>query len=82
MKFRENKTLAKISEFTAILTLYLVETPFNAFANRADPDQAALARAVWLGSTLFANGSMIDLIINLVDLISVQCFNFVLNTQS
>ena len=24
------------------LTLYLIETPFNAFANRADPDQAAL----------------------------------------
>ena len=27
------------------LTLYLIETPFNAFANRADPDQAALIRA-------------------------------------
>ena len=25
--------------------LYLIETPFNAFANRADPDQAALVRA-------------------------------------
>ena len=24
------------------LTLYLIETPFNTFANRADPDQAAL----------------------------------------
>ena len=33
------------------LTLYLIETPFNAFANRADTDQAALVRA---GSTLFA----------------------------
>ena len=27
------------------LILYLIETPFNAFANRADPDQAALLRA-------------------------------------
>ena len=27
------------------LILYLIETPFNAFANRADPDQAALVRA-------------------------------------
>ena len=24
------------------LTLYRIEMPFNAFANRADPDQAAL----------------------------------------
>ena len=27
------------------LNLYLIETPFNAFANRAGPDQAALVRA-------------------------------------
>ena len=27
-------------------TLYLIETSFNAFANRADPDQAALVKAV------------------------------------
>ena len=27
----------------------------NAFENRADPDQAAFARAVWSGSTLFAH---------------------------
>ena len=26
------------------LTFYLIETPFNAFANRADTDQAALIR--------------------------------------
>ena len=31
-----------------ILTLYLIETPFNAFANRAYPDQAALLRAAEL----------------------------------
>ena len=27
------------------LILYLIEAPFDAFANRADPDQAALIRA-------------------------------------
>ena len=27
------------------LTLYLIETPFNTFANRTDPGQAALVRA-------------------------------------
>ena len=27
------------------LTLYLIETPFNAFANKADPDQEAFIRA-------------------------------------
>ena len=27
------------------LTLYLIETHFNAFANRVDPDLAALVRA-------------------------------------
>ena len=42
------------------LTLYLRETPFNAFANIADPDQAALVRAAWSGSTLFAYGNMIS----------------------
>ena len=29
--------------FHSALTLYLIETPFNLFGNRADPDQAALA---------------------------------------
>ena len=28
-----------------VLTLYLIQRPFNAFANRADQDQAALVRA-------------------------------------
>ena len=27
------------------ITLYLKQAPFDAFANRADPDQAALIRA-------------------------------------
>ena len=30
---------------TGELTLYLIEAHFNIFANRADPDQAALVRA-------------------------------------
>ena len=30
---------------TYSLTLYLKETPFNPFANIADPDQTALGRA-------------------------------------
>ena len=41
-----------------ILTLYLTETRFKTFANRADPDQAALIRAALSGSTLFAYGNM------------------------
>ena len=40
------------TEFWPFLTLYLIETPFNAFANRADPDQAASVRAALSGSTL------------------------------
>ena len=32
---------------------------------RADPDPAALVRAVWSGSTLFAFGNMVDLTSNL-----------------
>ena len=43
------------------LTLYLIETPFNAFANRADLDQAALLRTDWSGSTLLAYENMIYL---------------------
>ena len=41
------------------LTLYLIEMPFNTFANRTDPDQAALVRATWSGSTLFTYGNML-----------------------
>ena len=36
--------------------LYLIETPFNTFANRANQDQAALVRAIRSLSTLFAYG--------------------------
>ena len=42
--------------------------PFNALANRADPDQAALVRAAWSGSTLFAFGHMIRYDPSLVNL--------------
>ena len=34
-----------IHEGKVCLTLYFIETPFSTFANRADPDQAALIRA-------------------------------------
>ena len=49
-----NTLLDKILHFAASLlgmdvinwlTFYLIETPLNAFANRADPDQVALIRA-------------------------------------
>ena len=33
------------SKHTRYIILYLIETPFNTFANRVDPDQAALKRA-------------------------------------
>ena len=46
------------------LTLNHIETPFNAFANRADPDQAGLVRAARSGSTLFAYGYLIYMIIH------------------
>ena len=46
-----------------VLTLYLIGTPFITFANRADPDQAALT-----GSTLFAYVNMIRYDPTLLDL--------------
>ena len=41
--------------------------PFKAYANRADPDKAALASAAWSGSTLFAYNNMIGYDPTLVD---------------
>ena len=38
------------------ITLYPTEMPFNTFANRDDPDQAALVRAALSRYTLFAYG--------------------------
>ena len=43
-------------------------TPFKTYANRAAPDQAALVRASWSGSTLFSYGNMIRYHPTLVDL--------------
>ena len=37
-----NKQIIKHKD--VFVTLYLIEMPFNAFANRADPDQAALVK--------------------------------------
>ena len=34
-----------VSIISFALTLYLIETPFKAYASKADPDQAALVRA-------------------------------------
>ena len=42
------------SRLHCALSLYLIEMPLKAFANRADPNQAGLVRAAFLGSTLFA----------------------------
>ena len=44
MFFQGEYTMFSVDS-TVLLTLFLIETPFNAFANRADPDQAALVRA-------------------------------------
>ena len=63
---------------TDSLTLYLIETLFNTFANRADTVQAALVRAAWSGFSLFADGNMIRYGPTLVDLASnffVLCTN-------
>ena len=35
----------EVNKFISKLALNLTEVPFNTFANRADPDQVALARA-------------------------------------
>ena len=45
-----------------------IETHFNTFANRADPEEAALVRAARPGSTLFAYGYTIIYYHTLVDL--------------
>ena len=61
-----------------LFTFYSIKTPFNTFANRADPDQAALLRATGSGSTLFAYENMIRIDPTLVDLTStffVLCTN-------
>ena len=42
-----------------IIALYLNVMPIKNYANRADPDQAALIRAACSGSTLFPYRNMI-----------------------
>ena len=44
---------------TLHLTLFHLKAQFSTFTNRADPDQAALGKAGWLGSSLIAYGNMI-----------------------
>ena len=39
------KAVLNLNSLAFHLTLYLIEMPFNTFANRADPDQTALVRA-------------------------------------
>ena len=70
--------IAAIYDEPFCLSLYLIETSFYTFEYRADPDQAALVRAAWSGSTLFAYGRMIRYDPTLVDLKSnffVPCTN-------
>ena len=58
---RNNSALCT-SDGTVCKTLPHIDanlTPFDAFANRPDPELAALVRAAGAGSTLFANGNMI-----------------------
>ena len=57
-------TILSFSNSGVYLTLYFIMTPLNTFANRADPDQAAPVRAARSGSTLFANGNIIYLILH------------------
>ena len=41
-----------------IWSYMLVRRLWNVFVNKVDPDKAALVRAAWPGSTLFAHGDM------------------------
>ena len=58
----KGKTLRVL--WVAFLTLYLIENPFNAFANRAGPDQAVSVGTVWSDSTVYAYGNMIYQIVH------------------
>ena len=61
----------------SMLTLYLIETSFNAFAYRADSDQAALIRAALSGSTLLAYRNMIYLILHQYIELSINYFGLI-----
>ena len=43
--FDPKSNILPLSSSTYGLTIYLIEKPFNTFANRVDPDQTALVRA-------------------------------------
>ena len=66
--FKYSVDLTSIFDHTS--TLYLKDMHFKTFANRADPDQAAIIRAAWSVSTIFAYGNMIRYDHTLVDLTS------------
>ena len=61
MSADQNKSMKNFPAYIDF-THYHLETPFNTFANRAEPEFAALVRAAWPGSTLFAYRHMIYLI--------------------
>ena len=61
-EIKRSKKIYLFSLANRASSLYLIETPFNSFANRANPDQA-LVRAASSGTTLFAYRSMIYLIL-------------------
>ena len=48
IKYRQvyNDTLVGTSGDRDSIVLYLIEAPFNTFANRVDPDQTALTRGL------------------------------------
>ena len=51
---RKNQTFSGQNLLAGLgLTLYLLEMPFNVFANRADPDWAALVRNFVLTVSIF-----------------------------
>ena len=59
------------------LTLYLIETPFNTFVNRADPDQAALVDdSVCLWQYDISDPIQVDLTSNFFTNIKVYLFNY------
>ena len=54
--------------FCIVLTMYLIDTPFNTFVNRADPEQSALVRiriySVCYGNIIRYDSTLVDLISN------------------
>ena len=48
ISLKKRELVASLYRFILALTLEPKETPFNLFANRADPDQAALVRVYYV----------------------------------